>query len=48
MYPFLYMPVWNDQDKRIGYVVLGNVAFTIFMEIMVWGLFDRISFSQFL
>lgn len=44
MYPFLYMPVWNDQDKRIGYVVLGNVAFTIFMEIMVWGLFDRVPF----
>lgn len=44
IYPFLYMPVWNDQDKRIGYVVLGNVAFTIFMEIMVWGLFDRVPF----
>ena len=48
MYPFLYMPVWNDQDKRIGYVVLGNIAFTLFMEFMVWGLFDEISFSQFL
>lgn len=44
IYPFLYMPVWNDQDKRIGYVVLANVAFTIFMEIMLWGLFDRVPF----
>lgn len=36
-YPMIRMHIWEDQDRRAGYFLLGHTAFTMFLELFVWG-----------
>lgn len=36
VYPLLNMPLWNDQDKKIGLILLVYSFFSIFMNLIVW------------
>lgn len=35
-YPLINMPIWEDQDKKIGYTLLAYCGFTIFMQVAYW------------
>jgi hypothetical protein len=35
-YPLVNMPVWEDQDKKTGWILLAYVGFTGFMLTIVW------------
>ena len=36
-YPLINLPVWEDQDRKTGMILLAYVFFTIFMLTVVWG-----------
>lgn len=35
-YPLINMPIWNDQDRKTGQILLAYCSFTLFMETVVW------------
>lgn len=35
-YPLIMMPVWNDQDRKTGLILLAYGAFTLFMNLIYW------------
>jgi hypothetical protein len=35
-YPLLNLPIWEEQDKRIGQILLAFCGFTLFMEFIYW------------
>lgn len=35
-YPLIYFPLWEDQDRKTGWILLGYCAFTAFMWFVVW------------
>lgn len=35
-YPLINLPVWEDQDRKTGWILLAYVAFTAFMLMVVW------------
>ena len=35
-YPLIYLPIWEDQDRMTGWILLGYCAFTAFMWFVVW------------
>lgn len=35
-YPLINLPVWQDQDRKTGQILLAYCAFTVFMETVVW------------
>lgn len=35
-YPLLHMPVWDDQDRRTGQILLAYCAFTVVMNAFYW------------
>jgi hypothetical protein len=35
-YPLINMPVWDDQDRKIGYYLLAYSGFTAFMQFIFW------------
>ena len=35
-YPLIYLPLWEDQDRKTGWILLGYCAFTAFMWFVVW------------
>lgn len=35
-YPLINMPVWEDQDKKTGYILLCYGAFTVIMNTLYW------------
>ena len=35
-YPLVNLPVWDDQDRKTGWILLAYVAFTAFMLMVVW------------
>lgn len=36
-YPLINMPVWDDQDRKTGQILLAYCGFTLFMQIIFWG-----------
>lgn len=36
-YPLINLPVWDDQDRKTGLILLAYVGFTLFMNIFFWG-----------
>lgn len=36
-YPLINLPVWERQDSRTGQILLAYCAFTVFMQLVVWG-----------
>lgn len=36
-YPLVNLPVWNDQDRKTGLILIAYVAFTAFMLTFIWG-----------
>ncbi len=35
-YPLINMPVWDDQDRKTGQILLAYCGFTLFMEVVFW------------
>jgi hypothetical protein len=35
-YPLANLPIWEDQDRKTGWILLAYVAFTAFMWFVVW------------
>ena len=35
-YPLINLPVWNDQDRKTGWILLAYVGFTVGMIAIVW------------
>ncbi len=35
-YPLINMPVWGDQDRRTGQILLAYCGFTLFMNLVYW------------
>lgn len=35
-YPLVNMPIWNDQDRKTGLILLSYGAFTLFMNLIYW------------
>lgn len=35
-YPLINLPVWNDQDRKTGLILLAYSGFTFFMNIVYW------------
>ncbi len=35
-YPLVNLPIWEDQDRKTGWILLAYVAFTIFMLTIFW------------
>ncbi len=35
-YPLINLPVWEDQDRKTGLILLAYVSFTVFMMAVVW------------
>lgn len=35
-YPLICLPVWEDQDRKTGWILLGYCTFTAFMWFVVW------------
>lgn len=35
-YPLIMMPVWSDQDRKTGQILLAYGAFTLFMNFVYW------------
>lgn len=35
-YPLINLPVWEDQDKKTGQILLAYAGFTAFMELIYW------------
>ena len=35
-YPLINLPIWNDQDRKTGLILLAYSGFTLFMELFVW------------
>lgn len=36
-YPLVNMPVWEEQDKMTGRILMAYVGFTVFMNVVYWG-----------
>lgn len=36
-YPLINLPVWDDQDRKTGLILLAYCGFTLFMNVFVWG-----------
>lgn len=36
-YPLINLPVWEDQDRKTGFILLAYCGFTLFMELVFWG-----------
>lgn len=36
-YPLINLPIWKNQDKKIGIVLLAYCSFTLFMNLVFWG-----------
>ena len=36
-YPLINLPIWDDQDRKTGLILLAYVVFTLFMNIFFWG-----------
>lgn len=36
-YPLINLPVWENQDRKTGWILLVYVGFTVFMMTFVWG-----------
>lgn len=36
-YPLINLPVWDDQDRKTGLILLAYVGFTLFMNVFFWG-----------
>ena len=36
-YPLINLPVWENQDRKTGWILLAYVGFTVFMMTFVWG-----------
>lgn len=36
-YPLINMPIWEEQDKITGQILLAYIGFTMFMNIVYWG-----------
>lgn len=37
VYPLANMPIWEEQDKMTGQILLMHIGFTMFMNIVYWG-----------
>lgn len=35
-YPLVNLPVWEDQDKKTGLILLAYIGFTAFMQLIYW------------
>lgn len=35
-YPLINLPVWEDQDRKTGWILLAYVGFTVFMITFIW------------
>jgi FtsH-binding integral membrane protein len=35
-YPLINLPVWEDQDRKTGWILLAYVVFTAFMLTIIW------------
>ena len=35
-YPLVNLPVWKDQDQKIGLILLSYCGFTLFMQFIYW------------
>ena len=35
-YPLVNLPVWNDQDRKTGQILLAYCGFTVFMQLIYW------------
>ena len=35
-YPLINMPVWEDQDRKVGWILLAYTGFSAFMLLLVW------------
>ena len=35
-YPLINLPIWEDQDRKTGWILLAYIGFTIFMLTVVW------------
>lgn len=35
-YPLVNLPIWEDQDRKMGVVLLGYCAFSMFMNLLIW------------
>lgn len=35
-YPLVNLPIWQNQDKKIGVVLLAYCSFSIFMNLVIW------------
>jgi hypothetical protein len=35
-YPLANLPVWKEQDQKIGVILLAYCGFTLFMEVIYW------------
>lgn len=35
-YPLINLPIWDNQDKKIGTVLLGYCSFSLFMNLVIW------------
>ena len=36
-YPLVNMPIWEEQDKMTGRILMAYVGFTVFMNVVYWG-----------
>lgn len=36
VYPLINLPIWEDQDKKTGMILLANSGFTLFMQSIYW------------
>ena len=35
-YPIINLPIWKDQDKKIGMILACYCGFTLFMQLIIW------------
>ena len=36
-YPLVNMPIWEEQDKMTGRILMAYIGFTVFMNVVYWG-----------